>query len=85
MIEVIGMIATVLLVISMMVNTKNPKTVIIMRAINAVASIGFVIYGVLLSAYSTTISNIFILLVDIWYLYKNIVEYKKGGTDNGKV
>lgn len=85
MIEVIGMIATVLLVISMMVNTMNPKTVIIMRAINAVASIGFIIYGVLLSAYSTTISNTFILFVDIWYLYKNIVEYKKGGTDNGKV
>lgn len=85
MIEVIGMIATVLLVISMMVNTKNPKMVIIMRAINAVASVGFVIYGILLSAYSTTISNIFILLVDIWYLYKNIVEYKKGGNDSGKV
>lgn len=85
MIEVIGMIATILLVISMMVNTKNSKKVIIMRAINAVASIGFIIYGVLLSAYSTTISNTFILFVDIWYLYKNIVEYKKGGTDNGKV
>jgi len=83
MIEVIGMIATVLLVISMMVNTKNPKMVIIMRAINAVSSVGFVIYGLLLSAYSTAISNGFIFFVDMWYLYKNIKMYKKGEENFG--
>lgn len=85
MVEVIGMIATISLIISMMFNAKNPKTVIMMRAINAVACVAFVIYGLLLSAYSTAISNGFIFFVDMWYLYKNILEYKKGGKDSGKV
>ena len=83
MIEVIGIIATVLLVISMMVNTKNPKMVIIMRAINAVSCVGFVVYGLLLSAYSTATSNGFIFFVDVWYLYKNIKMYKKGEENFG--
>lgn len=85
MVEIIGMIATISLIVSMMVNTKNPKTVMMMRALNAIACVAFVVYGLLLSAYSTAISNGFIFFVDIWYLYKNMVEYKKGGTDSGKV
>lgn len=83
MIEVIGMIATISLIISMMVNTKNPKTVIMMRALNAVACVAFVVYGLLLSAYSTAISNGFIFFVDMWYLYKNIKMYKKGEENFG--
>lgn len=83
MVEVIGMIATISLIISMMVNTKNPKTVIMMRALNAIACVAFVVYGLLLSAYSTAISNGFIFFVDMWYLYKNIKMYKKGEENFG--
>lgn len=83
MIEIIGLIATVLLAISMMVNTKNLKTVIMMRALNALACVAFVVYGLLLSAYSTAISNGFIFFVDLWYLYKNMKEYKEGEQENG--
>lgn len=69
-IEVLGMLATVILIISMAYNCKDKKSTIIMRIINGVAALMFVIYSICMSAYSTILSNLLILLIDIYYLIK---------------
>ena len=69
-IEVLGMLATVILIISMAYNCKDKKSAIIMRIINGVAALMFVIYSICMSAYSTILSNLLILLIDIYYLIK---------------
>lgn len=70
--EAFGVIATAILIISMMCNCKDRKTTITMRLLNAVAAIMFIIYSSILAAYSSILSNSIILLIDIFYLYKLI-------------
>lgn len=69
-IEIIGIIATILLVMSMAYNSKNRKTILVMRSLNAISSLLFIIYSIVLFAYSTILSNLIILLIDIYYILK---------------
>lgn len=71
-IEIIGVVATVILVISMFWSAQTKSGLIAMRLVNAIACILFVWYGVLITAYSIIISNAIILIIDIFYLYKAI-------------
>ena len=75
-IEIMGFVATVLLIISMAYNCKDKKHTLIMRVINAVAALLFVIYSVFLSAYSTIFSNLIILVIDIVYIIKLLINKK---------
>lgn len=69
-VEIIGIIATILLVVSMAYNCKNRKTTLIMRSLNAISALLFIIYSIVLCAYSTILSNLIILLIDIYYIVK---------------
>lgn len=73
-VEIIGLIATYLLLLSMFKDTKNRKGTIHLRLINALACIFFVIYGILIQAHSTWISNGILFFVNIYYLYRAYYE-----------
>lgn len=63
--EWVGYLASVALIISFMM--KNVRT---LRIINSMGAIIFVIYGVMLAiSWPIIITNVFILLANIYYLY----------------
>lgn len=72
--EIFGIIATIILVISMAFNCRTRKMTIIMRTINAIAAIMFIVYSAMLNAYSSILSNSAILIIDIYWLYRAIFK-----------
>lgn len=66
--EIIGIIASVILIVAMSFRSTTPKKNILMRAINIIGSILFVVYGFLIPAYSTAGLNIAIIIVNIVYI-----------------
>lgn len=79
--EILGILSTMLLVISMAISTKNNTKTLIMRIINGASSLGFIIYSLNLSAYSTIVSNLIILILDIYYIVKIIYSIRKEDSD----
>lgn len=69
-IEILGVSATIILLISMSYSCKDRKSTIIMRLMNALAAVLFIIYSIVMNAYSTILSNLAILLIDLFYLTK---------------
>lgn len=79
MIEFIGIAAGILILISLVFRSTTEKTELLMRIINSIGAILFIIYGFLLPAYSTAIINGCILIVNIYnisVLLKRINEMK---------
>ncbi len=76
-IEIIGICATVLILASMSFKTTSIKWSIWMRALNIAGSVVFVIYGVLLPAYSTAILNAVLVFVNTYHLVMLLKENKK--------
>lgn len=74
-IEIIGLIASILIVVSMVFKTTSFKGTILMRIINAIGSIFFTVYGFSIKAYSTGICNSILFLVNIFYLIKEIKDH----------
>jgi len=64
-IEYIGYVASILVGISMFM-----KNIVMLRFINLLGSIFFVIYGVIIKAYPVAIVNLIIVFVNMYYLYK---------------
>ena len=75
MFEIIGIIASVLIVFSMLFKTTTFKGTVWMRIINALGSVFFIIYGFSIKAYSTGICNSILFLVNIFYLIKEIKDH----------
>lgn len=69
-IEVLGIIATIILIISMSFNCKTKKSLISMRILNTIATLMFIVYSRVILAYSTILSNVAILIIDVFYLFK---------------
>jgi len=78
MIEVIGIIAAVLILISTMFPTMSFKGSIWLRSINIIGSIVFVVYGILLPAIATAVANAGIIVVNIVHIYLLVKNKKKG-------
>ena len=66
--ESIGIIATIVCLVSMLFKTTSIKGAFRMRLLNLIASIIFIVYGVLLPALSTLILNAILLIVNIYHL-----------------
>ena len=66
--EAVGLVATVLLVISLCFNTKTFKGTLCMRVLNLLCSGVWVVYGVLLGLLATFVSNILCVLINLYYL-----------------
>ena len=66
--EAVGLVATVLLVISLCFNTKTFKGTLCMRVLNLLCSGVWLVYGVLLGLLATFVSNILCVLINLYYL-----------------
>ena len=75
--EWIGIVASILICISMCFKSTTYKGAICMRSINILGSIIFGIYGILLPAISTAVLNFILVGVNIYYLIKLIRDNKK--------
>lgn len=64
-IEWIGYLASILIVISL-----TMTDIIQLRMINSIGCVCFVIYGLSVGAYPVAISNLAIILINIYNLYK---------------
>ena len=73
-IEIVGMCASIILLISMSIKSTTIKGNMWMRIINIIGSILFVIYGINLTAYSTVFLNLCVIVVHLYYIIKLLKE-----------
>ncbi len=76
-IEIIGIVATLLILASMSFRTDSYKGDVLMRILNMVGSAVFAVYGFLLPAWSTAILNTALVFVNAWHLYSLVKNHKK--------
>ena len=76
-IEIIGILATILILASMSFKTTSIKWSLWMRALNIAGSVVFVVYGLLLPAYSTAILNAVLVFVNTYHLIILLKERKQ--------
>lgn len=74
-VEILGIAATIFIIISMSCKTLSKKWSIIMRVTNIIGSILFVIYGSLLPAISTAILNGVLMIINSVHLI-NLIKIK---------
>ena len=76
-VELIGIFATVIILIAMSIKTTTYKGDVWMRIINLIGSAVFVVYGVLLPAISTAILNAALVIVNIVHIVILKKEHEK--------
>ena len=74
--EIIGIAATLFVLVSMLFNTLSYKGSLWMRILNIAGSVVFVVYGVLLPAISTAALNVVLIFVNGYHLIKLIKDNK---------
>ena len=70
MIELLGILAGVLILASLILPSVTITGNIRMRVINIIGSVLFVIYGFLIPAYSTAIVNIATIILNLFHILK---------------
>lgn len=70
LVEIIGIVATLLILFSMLFSTTTLKGDKRMRILNLVGSLIFVAYGILVPAISTAILNGALVIVNTYHLIK---------------
>lgn len=83
-IEIVGICATLFILISMTFKTTSLKGSICMRVLNIVGSVAFVFYGSFLPAISTAILNAGLVIINTYHLVMLILEYKKQNKTDDK-
>ena len=81
--EIIGLIASILVVVSMVFKTTTYKGTMLMRILNLCGSIFFIIYGFILPAYSTAITNSCAFILNLFYIIKEYKDHR--GNENEKI
>ena len=76
-IEILGMISGILITISMCFKTTSTKGSLIMRILNLVGSICFVVYGFMIPAYSTAFLNVVVTGVNSYHLFILSKDFRK--------
>lgn len=76
-VELIGIVGSILVLLSMTVKSSTQKGNLIMRIINIVGSLVFVVYGFMISAYSTAFMNIAATIVNGFFIYKLVSAIDK--------
>lgn len=77
-IEVIGIIATLFVLVGMCFKTLSFWGSFWLRLLNIIGSSFFVVYGVLVPAISTAVLNGLLIIVNAFYLIKLLADRKKG-------
>lgn len=75
--EVIGIVATLMILVAMLFPTLSYKGSMCMRIINLIGSAVFVVYGSLLLAISTAVLNGALIIVNLFYIIKMAIDHKK--------
>ena len=75
--EVIGIVATLFILLSMLFKTNTLNEDIRMRVFNLIGVIVFAVYGCLIPAYSTIILNICLIIVNTFHLVILLKQKKK--------
>lgn len=70
--ELFGTLGSLTIFLSMCFNTETTKGKILLRVFNLIGSLFYVIYGQLLSAYSSIIMNSILVFVNGYYIIKII-------------
>lgn len=76
-VELIGIVGSILVLLSMTVKSSTQKGNLIMRIINIVGSAIFVVYGFMISAYSTAFLNIASLFINGFFIYQLVSTISK--------
>ena len=84
-IEIIGILATILILASMSFKTTSIKWSLWMRALNIAGSVVFVVYGLLLPAYSTAVLNAILVFVNTYHLIILLKERNKKSPNETKL
>ena len=80
--EIIGITATLFILVSMLFNTLSFRGSLFMRILNIIGSMIFVVYGILLPAISTAVLNGVLIFVNGFHLIKLIKDNKKQKENN---
>lgn len=76
--EIVGALSSLLIIASMIFKTSTYKGTMLMRSINAIGSIMFILYGfVCTDAYATGATNACGLLLNIFWLIKEYKDHKQ--------
>lgn len=75
-VEFIGIVATILILLSMSCKTQIFKYSVLMRILNIIGSAVFIVYGILLPAISTAILNGLLVAVNTYHLIILLRSYK---------
>ena len=81
LIDIIGLIASAIIVSSMVFKTTTFKGTVAMRIVNSIGCIFFIIYGFTLPDLATGIANAALLILNIVYLF---VEVRAHGKQKAK-
>ena len=81
LIEIVGIVASIFIVFSLIFKTTTFKGTLFLRVLNSFGSIFFIIYGALIGAWSTLIANAACLIINIIYTIIEIKNYKKKQED----
>ena len=76
-IEMIGIVSTLFILVSMLFKTTSYKGSLIMRILNLIGCACFSIYGCLLPAVSTAVLNIALVIINAVHLIILVREHKK--------
>lgn len=75
--ELLGIVASITIVFSMIFQTTTFKGTISMRILNTIGSIFFIVYGFALPAYATAVCNCCVFAINIFYLIKEVKDRNK--------
>lgn len=70
-IEIVGMIASVIILISACCNTTSNKGIVLLRGLNIIGSLIYVYYGFKIHSISLVILDSCMILINGFYLYKH--------------
>ena len=68
--ELIGLIGSVGVMISMFFNTDTAKGTLLLRHINNIGSVFFIWYGIRLQAVSTILLNAVVIVINVYHIWK---------------
>lgn len=77
LLELIGYVASALVVVSISFKTSTFTGTLLMRILNGIGSFIFIIYGILIKADPTALTNCIAFIINLIYLIFEIRDHKK--------
>lgn len=82
--EIVGIIGSALILISMLYKTNTYKGAFFLRFINAIGSIVYIVYGFMLPSLTTILLNIFSTFINSYYLIRLKKDYQTESLKDNK-